>query len=83
MLHRGEHIVPIPGTKRVSYLEENLAAADVELSDEEVQRIAESVPAASGDRYDAQGMRTVNSELIGGARTASRRRARLPRGRCQ
>ena len=38
---RGEHIVPIPGTKRVSYLEENVAAADVELSDEEVERIAE------------------------------------------
>ncbi len=52
--------MPIPGTKRVSYLEENLAAADVELSDEEVQRIAESVPTASGDRYDAAGMRTVN-----------------------
>ena len=60
MLHRGEHVVPIPGTKRVAYLEENLAAAEVELSDEEVQRIAEAVPAAAGDRYDEQGMRTVN-----------------------
>ncbi len=60
VLHRGEQIVPIPGSKRVSYLEENLAAAELELSDEEVQRIAESVPMASGDRYDAYGMRTVN-----------------------
>ena len=60
VLHRGEHIVPIPGTKRVSYLEENLAAADVELSEEEVRRIAEAVPAAAGDRYDAAGMATVN-----------------------
>ncbi|HEY4996542.1 MAG TPA: aldo/keto reductase [Solirubrobacteraceae bacterium] len=60
VLHRGEQIVPIPGTKRVSYLEENLAAADVELSEEDVQRIAESVPTASGDRYDAAGMQTVN-----------------------
>ena len=60
MLHRGEHIVPIPGTKRVSYLEENLAAADVELSDEEVERIAEAVPAAAGERYDEAGMRRVN-----------------------
>ena len=60
MLHRGEHVVPIPGTKRVSYLEENLAAADVELSEEEVQRIAETVPTATGERYDEQGMRTVN-----------------------
>ena len=60
VLHRGEHIVPIPGTKRVSYLEENLAAADVQLSEEEVERIAEAVPAASGERYDEQGMRSVN-----------------------
>jgi aryl-alcohol dehydrogenase-like predicted oxidoreductase len=60
VLHRGEHIVPIPGTKRVSYLEENVAAADVELSAEEVQRIADTVPAAAGARYDEQGMRSVN-----------------------
>jgi aryl-alcohol dehydrogenase-like predicted oxidoreductase len=60
VLHRGEHIVPIPGTKRVSYLEENLAAADVRLSAEDVQRIAEAVPAAAGERYDPQGMRSVN-----------------------
>jgi len=60
VLHRGEHVVPIPGTKRVSYLEENLAAAEVELSDAEVQRISETVPAASGERYDEAGMRGVN-----------------------
>jgi aryl-alcohol dehydrogenase-like predicted oxidoreductase len=60
VLHRGPHFVPIPGTKRVAYLEENLAAAEIELSDEEVQHIAEAVPAAAGDRYDAEGMRTVN-----------------------
>jgi aryl-alcohol dehydrogenase-like predicted oxidoreductase len=60
VLHRWEHIVPIPGTKRVRYLEENLGAAEVELSPEEVERIAAEVPAASGDRYDQQGMRTVN-----------------------
>jgi aryl-alcohol dehydrogenase-like predicted oxidoreductase len=60
VLHRGEHIVPIPGTKRVAYLEENLAAADVELSAEEVERIAAEIPAAAGARYDEQGMTTVN-----------------------
>jgi aryl-alcohol dehydrogenase-like predicted oxidoreductase len=60
VLGRWEQIVPIPGTKRVSYLEENLGAADVRLSAEEVERIAAEVPAAAGDRYDAQGMRTVN-----------------------
>jgi aryl-alcohol dehydrogenase-like predicted oxidoreductase len=60
VLHRWEHIVPIPGTKRVSYLEENLAAAEVELTGEEVERIAEAVPTAAGDRYDPEGMRSVN-----------------------
>jgi aryl-alcohol dehydrogenase-like predicted oxidoreductase len=60
VLHRGRHIVPIPGTKRVSYLEENIAAADIELSQEEVQRIAEAIPTATGERYDEAGMRGVN-----------------------
>jgi aryl-alcohol dehydrogenase-like predicted oxidoreductase len=60
VLHRWEHIVPIPGTKRVAYLEENLAAADIELSEEEVERIAGAVPAAAGARYDEAGMRGVN-----------------------
>jgi aryl-alcohol dehydrogenase-like predicted oxidoreductase len=60
VLHRGRHIVPIPGTKRVAYLEENVAAAEVELSDEEVRRISELVPTATGDRYDEAGMRGVN-----------------------
>jgi aryl-alcohol dehydrogenase-like predicted oxidoreductase len=60
VLHRGEHIVPIPGTKRVSYLEENLAAADIDLSEEEVERIAQEVPAAAGERYDERGMQSVN-----------------------
>jgi aryl-alcohol dehydrogenase-like predicted oxidoreductase len=60
VLHRWEHIVPIPGTKRVAYLEENLAALDVELSDEEVELIAEAVPAPAGDRYDPVGMNSVN-----------------------
>ncbi|HEX5852788.1 MAG TPA: aldo/keto reductase [Solirubrobacteraceae bacterium] len=60
VLHRGEQIVPIPGTKRVSYLQENVAAADVELSEAEVRRITETVPTAMGARYDEAGMRTVN-----------------------
>jgi aryl-alcohol dehydrogenase-like predicted oxidoreductase len=60
VLSRGEQIVPIPGTKRRGYLEENLAAADVELSAEESERIAEAVPAAAGERYPAEAMRTVN-----------------------
>jgi aryl-alcohol dehydrogenase-like predicted oxidoreductase len=59
VLHRGEHIVPIPGTKRVAYLEENIAAAEVQLSAEEVERISQAVPVAAGERYDPEGMRSV------------------------
>jgi aryl-alcohol dehydrogenase-like predicted oxidoreductase len=60
VLHRGDHIVPIPGTKRVSYLEENLAAAEISLSEQEVEQITEAVPPATGERYDEQGMRSLN-----------------------
>ena len=58
VLARGEDIVPIPGTKRRSYLEENLAAADVKLTDEDIAWLDENVPPAAGDRY--ADMRTVN-----------------------
>ena len=44
----------------MSYLEENLAAAEIRLSEEEVERIAEAVPTAAGARYDEAGMRSVN-----------------------
>jgi aryl-alcohol dehydrogenase-like predicted oxidoreductase len=60
VLHRGEHIVPIPGTKRVSYLEQNLAAAELELSDADVAQIAAAVPAAAGERYPDAVMRSVD-----------------------
>ncbi len=53
LLHAGEDIVPIPGTKRVKYLEENAAAADVELTESDLARIDEAAPVggAAGDRY--------------------------------
>jgi aryl-alcohol dehydrogenase-like predicted oxidoreductase len=53
VLAQGEDIVPIPGTKRLEYLEENVAAAGVELTDEDLRRIDEAAPkgAAAGDRY--------------------------------
>jgi aryl-alcohol dehydrogenase-like predicted oxidoreductase len=60
VLHRGEDIVPIPGTKRVQYLEENLGAIDITLSEDELRRIDEIAPkgAAAGERYPD--MSTVN-----------------------
>ncbi len=60
VLSRGEHVVPIPGTKRVSYLEENLGALEVELGDEDLRRLDEALPEVSGERYDETGMQTVN-----------------------
>jgi aryl-alcohol dehydrogenase-like predicted oxidoreductase len=60
VLSRWQHVVPIPGTKRVSYLEENLAAADVELTAEEAAAIADAIPAAAGERYPEAVMRSVN-----------------------
>ena len=53
VLHRGEDIVPIPGTKRRSYLEENAAADEIRLSAQELARIDEAAPhgAAAGERY--------------------------------
>ncbi|HEV7362968.1 MAG TPA: aldo/keto reductase [Solirubrobacteraceae bacterium] len=60
VLAQGEDIVPIPGTKRRSYLEENVSAADVQLSADDLARIEAELPAAAGDRYDAVGMSTVN-----------------------
>jgi aryl-alcohol dehydrogenase-like predicted oxidoreductase len=60
VLHRGEHIVPIPGTKRVAYLEENLAADEVRLSESDAQAIADALPEAAGTRYPAAVMGSVN-----------------------
>jgi aryl-alcohol dehydrogenase-like predicted oxidoreductase len=53
VLRQGDDIVPIPGTKRTRYLEENARATEVELSDEDLARIEETFPkgATSGERY--------------------------------
>jgi aryl-alcohol dehydrogenase-like predicted oxidoreductase len=60
VLFQGEDIVPIPGTKRRTYLEDNAAAADVELTAEDLERIDAELPAAAGDRYDEAGMASIN-----------------------
>jgi aryl-alcohol dehydrogenase-like predicted oxidoreductase len=62
LLHRGNDIVPIPGTKRRKYLEENAAAADVALTGEDMRRIEEAMPrgSAAGERYAERQMRAVN-----------------------
>ncbi len=60
VLAQGEQVVPIPGTKRVAYLEENAGAVDVELTPADLTRIGEALPQPAGDRYDASGMQTIN-----------------------
>ena len=60
VLAQGEDLVPIPGTKRRSYLEQNAGAVDVELTNEDLSRIDAELPEAAGKRYDEAGMATVN-----------------------
>lgn len=62
LLQQGDDLVPIPGTKRVSYLLDNLGALDVKLTIAELDRIDTILPkgAASGDRYPASMMQMVN-----------------------
>ena len=62
VLAQGDHLVPIPGTRRLRTLEENVAAVDVELSAEDLARIEAVFPkgAAAGTRYPEAGMATVN-----------------------
>jgi aryl-alcohol dehydrogenase-like predicted oxidoreductase len=62
VMARGQDIVPIPGTKHVKYLEQNIAAANVRLSPEELREIDAIAPkgAAAGTRYPEAGMKAVN-----------------------
>ena len=62
VLSRGKDVVPIPGTKRRKYLEENVAALQIRLSPEDLRRIDQVAPrdVAAGDRYAAASMRAVN-----------------------
>lgn len=61
VLVQGDDIVPIPGTKRRKYLEENLKAMDVRLTEEDLRRIDIAAPkgVAAGERYQPQGMQAV------------------------
>ncbi|MFI9385147.1 aldo/keto reductase [Kutzneria sp. NPDC052558] len=59
--HRGSHVVPIPGTKRIKYLEENVAAAGLTLTADDLAAIEAAVPldAVAGERYPASRMGSV------------------------
>jgi len=60
VLAQGDDLVPIPGTKRRTYLEENAAAVDVQLTPDDLARIEAELPAVAGARYDEAGMASVN-----------------------
>lgn len=62
VLARRDYIVPIPGTRSIKRLEENAGAADISLSQDEMQRLEEIAPigVAAGERYPAGGMATIN-----------------------
>jgi aryl-alcohol dehydrogenase-like predicted oxidoreductase len=62
LLAQGEDIVPIPGTKRIKYLEENVGALSISITEADLARINEVAPrgAAAGERYPEAGMKGVN-----------------------
>jgi aryl-alcohol dehydrogenase-like predicted oxidoreductase len=62
VLAQGDHIVPIPGTKHRKWLEENAAASDVSLTEDDLRRLDEAFPvgAAAGERYPEAGMQTID-----------------------
>lgn len=63
VLAKGDHIVPIPGTRRSKYLKENIAATEIFLTSEEIERL-ETIfypGAAAGERYTEEGMAGVNA----------------------
>lgn len=62
VMSQEDFIFPIPGTKRVKYLEENLKAVDIRLTSEDLKRIEQAFPknAVAGTRYSDAGMKTLN-----------------------
>jgi aryl-alcohol dehydrogenase-like predicted oxidoreductase len=62
VLAQGDDIVPIPGTKHIRYLDENIGALDVKLTSKDLKRLDEILPpgAAAGERYHERGMEAVN-----------------------
>ncbi|HEY9681814.1 MAG TPA: aldo/keto reductase [Oculatellaceae cyanobacterium] len=58
-LHQGDDVAPIPGTKRIKYLEENCAAADLKLDKNDLELLATIAEKMSGDRYDERGLAMI------------------------
>jgi aryl-alcohol dehydrogenase-like predicted oxidoreductase len=65
VLSKGEDMIPIPGTKRRKYLDENAAAVNIKLSPADVQELEAAVPQSEivGDRYNAGGLNTIDRSI--------------------
>lgn len=63
VLSKGEDLIPIPGTKRRKYLEENAAAAEIKLTPDEVKELEAAIPQdqVAGDRYEAANMKRIDT----------------------
>src|SRR5207247_10214297 len=62
VLQKGEDINPIPGTKKIKYLEENAAAVNIRLTSDELAQLDRAIPpgATAGPRYHEAGMKAIN-----------------------
>lgn len=60
VLSKGDDMIPIPGTRRTSFLDENIAALDVTLTPEEVKHLERILGQVSGERYDEHSMKLLN-----------------------
>ena len=62
VLAQGEDVIPIPGTKRRKYLEENAAAVNIKLTEADIQELEAAIPLNEivGDRYNAGGLNTID-----------------------
>lgn len=60
VLNQGEDIIPIPGTRRLHYLQENIDSVKIKLTEEEKQKLNTISGQVHGTRYDERGMKIVN-----------------------
>ncbi len=61
LIHRGDDVFPIPGSKSAARIEENIRAIDIKLTGEECREIEGSVPSVTGDRYPGYARRVEHS----------------------